>query len=86
MSLSEIADVRLDPAAYTTLRAHFRGALLRAGEEGYDQARRVWNGAIDRSPALIARCTGAEFSGFWNCWQAPRFAALPVPCCMLDTR
>ena len=25
---------------------------------GYDMARRIWNGAIDRSPACIARCTG----------------------------
>jgi FAD/FMN-containing dehydrogenase len=37
----------------------FRGAMLRPGDEGYDAARRVWNGAIDRRPALIARCTGA---------------------------
>jgi FAD/FMN-containing dehydrogenase len=41
------------------LRGAFRGALLRPGEEGYDQARQVWNGAIDRRPALIARCAGA---------------------------
>ena len=38
----------------------FRGALLRPGEEGYDEARQVWNGAIDRRPALIARCAGAD--------------------------
>ena len=38
----------------------FRGALLQPGEEGYDEARRVWNGAIDRRPALIARCAGAD--------------------------
>lgn len=42
------------------LRERFRGALLRPGEEGYDEARRVWNGAIDRRPALIARCAGAD--------------------------
>jgi hypothetical protein len=42
------------------LRGRFRGALLRAGEEGYEEARRVWNGAIDRRPALIARCAGAD--------------------------
>jgi len=39
---------------------NFRGALLRPGEEGYDEARRVWNGAIDRRPALIARCAGVD--------------------------
>jgi FAD/FMN-containing dehydrogenase len=42
------------------LRTTFRGALLRPGEEGYDEARRVWNGAIDRRPALITRCAGAD--------------------------
>jgi hypothetical protein len=42
------------------LRMRFRGALLRPGEEGYDEARRIWNGAIDRRPALIARCAGAD--------------------------
>lgn len=42
------------------LRNEFRGALLRPGEEGYDEARWVWNGAIDRHPALIARCVGTD--------------------------
>lgn len=42
------------------LRGQFRGALLRPGEEGYDEARRIWNGGIDRYPALIARCAGAD--------------------------
>src|SRR4029450_11123034 len=45
---------------YRELRGRFRGALLRPGEEGYDEARRVWNGAIDRRPTLIARCAGAD--------------------------
>ena len=48
---------RLDTRA---LRGRFRGALLRPGEEGYEEARRVWNGAIDRRPALVARCAGAD--------------------------
>jgi hypothetical protein len=51
------------------LRARLRGALLRPGEEGYDEARRVWNGAIDRRPALIARCVGAD-----DVVEAVRFA------------
>lgn len=50
----------VDNGAYQHLRSHFRGALLRPPEEGYDEARRVWNGAIDRKPALIARCAGSD--------------------------
>ncbi len=38
------------------LEAGFDGMLLRPGDVDYDQARRVWNGDIDRRPALIARC------------------------------
>lgn len=45
-------------AAVSTFEGEFRGQLLRSGEEGYEQARQVWNGNIDRKPALIARCTG----------------------------
>ena len=33
--------------------------MLTRASEGYDVARRVWNGAFDRHPALIARCTSA---------------------------
>src|SRR5262245_57195111 len=31
------------------------GEILRPGDGGYDQARSIWNGAIDRRPAFIAR-------------------------------
>ena len=37
----------------------FRGELIGPDDPGYEQARRVWNGLIDKRPALIARCTGA---------------------------
>lgn len=48
----------VDDPAVAELRTRFRGELIRPGETGYDEARRVWNGMIDRRPALIARCSG----------------------------
>jgi FAD/FMN-containing dehydrogenase len=36
----------------------FQGELIRPDDPGYEVARRVWNGMIDKRPALIARCTG----------------------------
>ena len=38
------------------LRGAFSGSVIEPGEAGYDEARRVHNGLIDRRPALIARC------------------------------
>jgi FAD/FMN-containing dehydrogenase len=36
----------------------FSGQLLQPGDAGYDEARRVHNGLVDKRPALIARCRG----------------------------
>ena len=49
----------LDDVAIAELSRHFRGVLIRPGDALYDVQRRIWNGAVDRRPALIARCTGA---------------------------
>src|SRR6266496_4538186 len=49
----------IEDEAVETFRTGMRGAVLRPGDRGYDEARRVWNGMIDKHPALIARCTGA---------------------------
>ncbi len=38
----------------------FNGALIHPSDSEYDEARRLFNGMIDRKPALIARCTRAE--------------------------
>jgi len=45
-----------DASAASSIGAAFRGRLLEPGTEGYDAARRLWNGMIDRRPALIAQC------------------------------
>jgi FAD/FMN-containing dehydrogenase len=55
---AEGSDAIIEEAAVADFAAGLRGPLLRPGEAGYDQARVVWNGMIDRRPALIARCAG----------------------------
>jgi FAD/FMN-containing dehydrogenase len=55
---SEGTDLFLEEATVEQFAAALRGPLLRAGDDGYDGARVVWNGMIDRRPALIARCAG----------------------------
>ncbi|MFE6286292.1 FAD-binding oxidoreductase [Streptomyces sp. NPDC057877] len=49
---------QLDPSDLAAFRAVFRGELIWPSDPDYDEARRIWNGTIDRHPALIARCTG----------------------------
>jgi FAD/FMN-containing dehydrogenase len=46
-------------ADIASLRSNVRGELVVAGDARYDEARRVWNGNVDRRPGLIVRCTGA---------------------------
>lgn len=48
-----------DEAAVQKFKASLRGELIRPGDAGYDDARKVWNGMIDKRPAMIARCIGA---------------------------
>jgi FAD/FMN-containing dehydrogenase len=50
--------VQLDDVAFKELESSFRGQLVRPGDPTYEEHRRVWNGSIDRTPALIARCAG----------------------------
>jgi FAD/FMN-containing dehydrogenase len=40
--------------------ARFNGRALRPGDPEYDSSRALWNGAINRKPAIVARCSTAE--------------------------
>jgi FAD/FMN-containing dehydrogenase len=46
-------------AGLDELRAQMRGDVLTHGDAGYDDARKVYNGSIDRYPAAVARCFNA---------------------------
>src|SRR5919112_1654433 len=48
----------IDEAAIRELAVGLRGELLRLGDERYDAVRLVFNGMVDRRPAVIARCVG----------------------------
>ena len=57
-------------AALDELSARFSGDLLTPSDDGYDEARAIWNAMIDRRPALIAMCESAN-----DIAAALRFAA-----------
>lgn len=53
MSIASVA------SAAAEISASFGGELLKPADEGYDEARKVHNGLVDKRPALIARCRSA---------------------------
>ena len=64
------ARANLGAGDIAALRNNLRGGVLLAGDPDYDTARRVWNGNVDRRPALIARCATIA-----DVQHAVRFAA-----------
>jgi FAD/FMN-containing dehydrogenase len=54
-----MASTILDESTVSVIRGRFEGELLEPGDDGYDEARTVFNAMIDRRPRLIVRCTGA---------------------------
>lgn len=46
----------VDEAAVEEFKASLRGELIQPSDESYDEARKVYNGMIDRRPRMIARC------------------------------
>jgi FAD/FMN-containing dehydrogenase len=54
-----MASTILDESTIPVIRGRFEGELLEPGDDGYDEARTVFNAMVDRRPRLIVRCTGA---------------------------
>ena len=52
-----LADLESDTVE--AFRGQLRGTVLQPGDDGYEEARTVWNAMIDKEPALIVRCRGA---------------------------
>ena len=50
----------LTSSAIDAWKTRFRGELIQPGDSRYHEARGIWNGMIDRRPALIVRCVGAH--------------------------
>ena len=50
-------------AAIRRFADQFSGEIIRRGDPGYDDARVVWNGMIDRYPEVVARPTNADDVG-----------------------
>jgi hypothetical protein len=48
----------LDTQAIAAIRDRLRGELILPDDPAYEDARRVWNGMIDKRPVLIVRCAG----------------------------
>lgn len=52
-------EIDLKQETLAGLKTRLRGPVFVAGEPGYEESRTLWNGLIDRKPALVARCLGA---------------------------
>ena len=60
----------IDESALQALRGSVKGRVVTPGSSDYEEARTLWNAMIDRHPALVIRCQGAD-----DVAQAVRFAA-----------
>jgi FAD binding domain/Berberine and berberine like len=58
VTTTQDADTGLEDTVVEAFKASLRGALLRPGDVGYEDTRKIHNGMIDRRPALIACCAG----------------------------
>jgi hypothetical protein len=55
-----MSQLAIDDATIERLRSTFGGEVITPEDSSYEEARRVWNGRIDRHPALVAQCSSTE--------------------------
>jgi FAD/FMN-containing dehydrogenase len=55
-----MSQVAIDDATIEGLRASIGGEVITPEDSQYDEARKVWNGMIDRHPALVVRCSSTD--------------------------
>src|SRR5215475_5047336 len=51
---------QLPPEALQKLRDQVTGSVVEPGDPGYDEARAVWNGMVDRRPAAVVRAANVD--------------------------
>jgi len=53
-----VRDFLVDDNVVEAFRSSLRGGILRGGDSGYDEARKVWNGMANKRPGIIVECAG----------------------------
>jgi hypothetical protein len=74
-------DTTISQVEIRALAQRLTGQFIQPGDRDYDQARAVWNGMIDRYPALIARCASRDDVG----WTV-NLCATTTSCCRSAVR
>ena len=62
--------------AIEQLKSHFRGTIISPSDAGYEEARKVYNGMIDKRPGAIARCANVASLA----WSFPAVSILRPIC------
>ena len=55
-----LTESTLQASDFAQLRQTLRGEQVLPHDPGYDQARKVWNGMVDKRPAVVIYCAGSD--------------------------